>query len=282
MYKKIINIFRWMILISIIFYGYRMIHLKNTSSMPQDTPVEISFLALKEDADSILIQQGLVNILIDTGEKKDAQKIINYLQEKKVSNIEYLILTHPDKDHIGSGIDIIKHFEVKNIIQPYYQKKNERLEKLNQEAKRQGIPIIYPTLNRKFIVGNMKLLVYPPMETHYKKDNNYSLVTLIKHGKVKMLFTGDAEKKRLEEMLLMNLKNIDLLKIPHHGRANIYSEQFIKALSPTYGVVTSYDADEIIKKTCKEINTKIFYTGTGDKIFNSNGEVLTHIPMPNR
>ena len=93
----------------------------------------------------------------------------------------------------------------------------------------------------------------------------------MKHGKVNMLFSGDADKKRLEEMLLMKWKNIDLLKIPHHGRANIHSEAFIRLLSPTYAVVTSKDADEIIKEICEEINTQVFYTGTGDKVFYSDG-----------
>lgn len=274
MYKKIINIFGWIILLSIISYGYWSVHLKNEKKIAQGTPVEVSFLELKEDADCILIQQGEINVLIDTGEKQDAQKIVNYLQKKNVSCIEYLILTHPDLDHIGGAMDVIDNFKVKNIIQSYYPKGNKQLEKLNEKIKMQGIPIIYPTLTRRFSIGEMNILVYPPLEKYYTKDNNYSLVTLIKHGKVNMLFAGDAEKKRLEEMMLINWQNIDLYKIPHHGRANINSERFIRILNPAYAVVTSKNADEIIKETCKDINTQVFYTGSGDKVFYSNGDVL--------
>lgn len=282
MYKKIINIFGWIILLSIIFYVYWSIHLENTKEIAQGTPVEVSFLELKEDADCILIQQGEVNVLIDTGEKQDAHKIVNYLQNKNVSCIEYLILTHPDLDHIGGAMDVIDNFKVKNIIQPYYPKGNKELEKLNKKIELQGIPIIYPTLTRRFSIGEMSILIYPPLEKHYTKDNNYSLATLIKHGKVNMLFAGDAEKKRLEEMLLVNWQNIDLCKIPHHGRASINSERFIRILHPAYAVVTSKNADEIIKETCKAINTQVFYTGTGDKVFYSNGDVLTFSHISNK
>lgn len=282
MHKKTINIFGWIIFLSIIFCGYWIIHWQNTKNIEQSTPVEVSFLGLKDDADCILIQQGEGNVLIDTGEKQDAQKVVSYLQEKNVSCIEYLIFTHPDEDHIGGALAVLENFEVKNVIQPYYPRSNKYLKKLNEKVERQGIPIIYPTLTRKFSVGGMKLLVYPPMEKHYSKDNNYSLATLIKHGEVNMLFAGDAEKKRLEEMLLINWQNIDLCKIPHHGRANINSEQFIRLLSPTYAVVTSKDADEIIKETCKELNTQVLYTGTGDKVFHSNGDVLTYDGMSER
>jgi competence protein ComEC len=273
MYKKVAFIFGWIILISIIFFGYWNIKSQNTKIIA-GTLVEISFLGLKKDADCILVKQGEVSVLIDTGEKQDAQKIVSYLKAKNVTSIEYLILTHPDADHIGGAVDIIDNFKVKNIIEPNYAKSNEQLEKLNKTIETQGIHIIYPTLTRKFSVGEMNLIVYPPLEKHYTKDNNYSLATLIKHGKVNMLFAGDAEKKRLEEMLLIKLPDIDLIKIPHHGRASTNSEQFIRAIRPKYAVVTSISADEIIKKTFEEIGTQVFYTGIEDKIFESNGDVL--------
>ena len=248
--------------------------MQNTKIVAKGTPVEISFLELAEDADCILVQQGEVCVLIDTGEKQDAQKVVGYLKAKNVTSIEYLILTHPDADHIGSAVEVIDNFKVKNIIEPYYSKSNEQLEKLNKKIETLGIHTIYPTLTRKFSVGEINLIVYPPLEKHYTKDNNYSLATLIKHGKVNMLFAGDAEKKRLEEMLLIRWESIDLFKVPHHGRASTNSEDFIRALSPTYAVITSKNADEIIKKTFEEIKTQVIYTGTGDKVFQSNGEVL--------
>lgn len=274
LHKKILNIFGWIILLAIIFCGYWGIHMQNIKKSEQGSLVEISFLGLSGDADSILLQQGQANVLIDTGEKQDSDKIINYLKEKNVNTIEYLILTHPDKDHIGSASDVIKNFKVKNIIEPYYPKSNELLDKLNRKIKEENIPIIYPILTRKFSVGEMSLVVYPPLEKHYSKDNNYSLATLINHGNVNMLFAGDAEKKRLDEMLLTNWRNIELLKIPHHGRANSNSERFIRAVSPTYAVVTSNNSDDIIKKTCEEIKTQLLYAGTGDQVFTSNGKIL--------
>lgn len=248
--------------------------MQNTKTITQDAAVEISFLELNEDADCILVQQGEVNLLIDTGEKQDAQKVASYLKAKDVSTIEFLILTHPDADHIGGAVDIIENFKVKNIIQPHYSKSNEQLDMLNVKIETQGIPIIYPTLTRKFSVGEMNIFVYPPLEKHYTKDNNYSLATLIVHGEVNMLFPGDAERKRLEELLLIKWQKIDLYKVPHHGRASTNSEEFTRAISPTYAVITSKIADEIIIKTFEDVNTEVFYTGTGDKVFHSNGDVL--------
>lgn len=275
MNKKIVNILRWSVLLLILIGAYWIVSSQKVKQVEKGTPVEISFLGLKEDADCTLIQQGNLNVIIDTGEKQDGYKIINYLKEKKVETIEYLILTHPDLDHIGGAVDIMDNFKVKNIIQPYYPKKKEELNNIGKKAEDKGVAIIYPTLTRKFTIGEINLTVYPPLEKNYSKDNNYSIVTLVNHGKVNMLFAGDAEKKRLEEIMLIKWENISLCKIPHHGRANINSEPFIKAIKPSYGVVTSKDADELIKEACKVVNTQLLYTGTGDKIFQSDGQVLT-------
>ncbi len=278
MHRKIMNVFGWVIFIAILFFAYWMVQLQNTKDISKGTPVEISFLELTEDSDCILIQQGKTNVLIDTGTQQDEQKIMDYLKEKDVTDIEYLILTHPDKDHIGGALGILDNFKVKNIIEPYYPKANKNLNALNEKAKLEDIRIIYPMLTREFSVGEMKILVYPPLEKHYEKDNNYSLTTLVKHGKVNMLFTGDAEKKRLEELMLVDWNNIQLCKIPHHGRSNTNSEQFIRAISPTYAVITGADADEIIKKTCEDIKTQVFYTGTGNINFYSNGDMISDTP----
>lgn len=273
--KKAITILGWFFLVAVLFLAYWFLKNQNTVSVPQGTPVGVHFLQLKDDADCVLIQQGEANIVIDTGEKQDAEKVVSYLKEKNVKSIEYLILTHPDKDHIGGAIDILDNFKVKNIIQPYYIKENEQLQKVNQTAKTDSVRIIYPTITKKLSLGGMEILIYPPLEKNYEKDNNYSLVTLVKHGKVNMLFAGDAEKKRLSELMLVDWNQMQLVKTPHHGRANINSEAFIKALKPTYAVITSNDADEIIKQTYHDLNTQVFYTSSGDKSFYSDGTILT-------
>lgn len=276
MRKKVLTFIGFTFIIGLIFLAYLIVHQHNKSTVKKNTPVEISFLQLKNDADCILINQGSLNVIIDTGESHDFKKINSYLKQKNVKDIEYLILTHPDKDHIGSAYEILENYNVKNIITPHYQKENVELKKINKKANDKRIPIIYPNVSRKFTVGEMIFVVYPPLEKHYEKDNNYSLVTQVKHKENKMMFTGDAEKNRLEELMMLNWSDIKLLKVPHHGRYNANSQKFLEVISPKYAVITSTNADDTIKETLKKQNTQIFYTGDGDKVFYSDGKNLTY------
>ncbi len=237
-----------------------------------DEPVRITFPELENDADCALIQQGDKAILIDTGESTDADTILNMLEEQEVQSIEYMIITHPDADHIGSAEVIISQYQVLTVILPYYSKENTNLESLQSYLDEQNINVIYPTRTRRFSVGTMSVLVYPPLEKYYSNDNNYSLATLITHGETNILFTGDALEKRTAELEQVDWPELDLMTIPYHGRATDTSQEFLEMTSPQYGIVTSVSADSVIQETAEQLQIELFYTGQSSYTFESFGE----------
>ncbi len=263
-----------MIIWIIICMSMILVYIKWTDSNEiqyTDVPVHVVFPKLENDADCSILIQDDVCIVIDTGEAQDYSVIANTLSEYNVSIIDYLILTHPDQDHIGSVTQLVDNVEVNQVIMPYYAKENELLDQVISCLDEKKINIIYPTRTRKFSIGTMELLIYPPLERNYADDNNYSLVTLVQHEQVSMLFAGDALRKRLEELELVHWPEISLLKIPHHGRANRNSEGFLELISPDIGVITSDTADEVITKTAEEQQVQLYYTGIEAYIFESDG-----------
>lgn len=68
-------------------------------------------------------------IVIDTGFYENSTKIYDFLRFKGVEEIEYLILTHNDKDHIGGAQVILDNFEIKNLIQADYKKTTNQYKK---------------------------------------------------------------------------------------------------------------------------------------------------------
>lgn len=266
-----------MILWLIICMSMIMAYVKWTDSNETqytDVPVQIIFPQLENDADCSILIQGDICIMIDTGEEQDYHAIANTLEEYNVSSIDYLILTHPDQDHIGGVTQIVDNMEVNQVVMPYYAKENELLDQVIASLVEKKINIIYPTRTRKFSVGTMEVLIYPPLEHNYSDNNNYSLVTLIQHEQVSMLFTGDALRKRLEELKLIHWPEIALLKIPYHGRANSNSQDFLELISPDIGVITSDAADEIIIQTAEEQEVQLYYTGIETCTFESNGKQI--------
>ena len=120
----------------------------------------------------------------------------------------------------------------------------------------------------------MNLIVYPPLEKNYNKTNNYSLAVLINHGEVNMLFAGDAEEKRSEELLKIHWPELSLFKVPHHGRANPLSQKLFETLKPIYAVVTAAQADEVIVEECMKYHTDLYFSSPDTLEFQSDGRTL--------
>lgn len=240
-----------------------------------DTELQIGVLQTKEDADCIVMYRGTDAVMIDTGEAQDSESIIRKLQEMGIEKLDLLILTHPDKDHIGGAISILRKIPADKVICPYYDGKKEEWEAVKAYCVEKKIEVYSPTHVWKTNTGYVNLLVYPPQEKHYKKDNNYSLAVLAEHGNVKMFFGGDSLRKRSEELLAMNLPEVALYKVACHGRANSASADLIETLNPVYAVVTSDCADEEIVKSCEKCGSSLLFSRDADVKFKSDGKQLT-------
>ena len=92
------------------------------------------------------------------------------------------------------------------------------------------------------------------------------------HGEVNMLFPGDALRKRSLELEMVHWPQIDLYKVPHHGRANAETEVLFELLNPTYAVVTASDCDTIVKEAAQKRNTLLFYSVLEEIVFRSDGK----------
>lgn len=274
MKKAILTFLGFVLLFGLILTAYSDVKKDEIKLAGEGNPVYTYFYKTQNEADCILIKQGNANVLIDTGEKADAEGIVAFLKDKNIKTIQFLILTHSDQDHIGGAGAIIENFKVEKVIKPYYSNENKVMDQLDKELDERKISVLYQLHMRKFSVGEINFFIYPPLEKRYSDDNNYSLATLVVHKNVKMLFPGDAKFKRTNELLEMNWDDIALLKIPYHGRQLDNSKQFIEKISPKFAVVTAEDADKSIREACDEVGAEIFYTLRESVAFVSDGESL--------
>ena len=139
-----------------------------------------------------------------------------------------------------------------------------------------GAEQIFPAKVSGLSVGDLRLTVYPPENTYYEQDNDYSLAVLVEHANVNMFFPGDAEKIRLKELSSVSLPKIDLLKVPHHGRSSSASSDFIQRIAAPVAIVNASSAEPKIQKVLEKTGASVYYTVGSDHIFKSDGETLTY------
>lgn len=87
----------------------------------EDSSLIVHFIDVGQ-GDAILFELPDSKImLVDAGDNRSDNntKLITYISELGVSQIDYLIATHADADHIGGMDKIFDNFEVKKVFRPY-------------------------------------------------------------------------------------------------------------------------------------------------------------------
>ena len=107
-----------------------------------------------------------------------------------------------------------------------------------------------------------------------------SLVVNVTHGSNRLLLTGDASGKRLSELLAEDSRACTLLKVPHHGREEEQTRDFLAAAAPTCAVITCSQKnppDEAVTQQLKAQGCAAYLTMDGDIACISDGSGLRMI-----
>ena len=193
--------------------------------------------------DSILIQTpDGQNMLIDTGEGKQYDKLSAYLAHYKVKDFKYVVFTHPHSDHIGSADKIVKNYSIETLVMPDAVNTSKTFERLVTEIENKNLPAIRANPGLKFEFGEAEIMILGPGSDEYKNLNNYSVVVKVNYKDTSFLFTGDMEKESENEVLDYCEKNgvdlyADVIKVSHHGSTTSSQDVFIDAVSPKYAVI---------------------------------------------
>lgn len=237
-------------------------------------PAQIIFAGTKDDADCAILQSGGSCVVIDTGEAQDAEHILELLRERQIEKIDCLILTHPDKDHIGGAPALLDALPVKMVVCPYYNKENTPYRDLQEKMEALGVSQLIPSRDRVLVFGDLKLQIWPPEDFYYEKDNDYSIAVLVEHGSVNLFFAGDAQKQRLQELEQREFPDIDLYKVAYHGRDSSHSAQLIRKIGPRLAVVTAKEPLGETAEALKEVSAQVLCTLGQDYFMESNGDTL--------
>lgn len=251
----------------------------STEAAGEGTGLEVYFFQAGK-ADAILLTTANSTVLIDCGVKGFGKTILSYLEEKGIDHIDYLIVTHFDQDHVGGAAKVINNIPVYNVLQSNFPKDSTEYEKYVKALNNAGIEAVTVSETLAFTLDGVTFTVDPPHATSYQSDesNNSSLVVSVTHGDVSLLFTGDAQTERLEELLEGGIGTCDFVKIPHHGGEEPLLEELLKAARPDYAVIICSDDEPEADSTLallEEYGVTTYLTRQGAVLLRSDGTDLT-------
>lgn len=196
------------------------------------------------DSEFIELPQGKC-MLVDAGEKKYGDDIVDRIEALGYSKIDYLVATHPHSDHIGGMSQVVEAFEIGEIYMPKAASTSDTQKNLLTLISEKGMTINTAVSGKSLYTSSyeenqLSIKILAPNSDEYEEFNNYSAVIKLTYGKNSFLFTGDAEAESEREMLARYDSELDsdVLKVGHHGSKTSSGRDFIEAVSPLYAVIS--------------------------------------------
>ena len=234
------------LILFICFDGITFFERENYTTAFKNDPFQVHVIDV-ENGDSILIRlpDGRT-MLIDTGEERYYERVASYIRQfnhyEKNKGIDYLVLTHEDSDHIGSGKKIIENFGVKRIFRPKLYSLFEKDNLLNENDYRVSTSLTYDNIIKSAYKNKCELNFsqngiiinasdctiefLSPFDDLFNDSNNDSAVLMISYQNKKFLFAGDAEKEAEEKLVEKYGSKLkaDVLKVGRLQRVHIQGQ----------------------------------------------------------
>ena len=213
-----------------------------TITSPSGSEMRVHFMNVGQ-GDSILIQSPNGKaMLIDGGVKGEGDNVVAYIREQGVSELDYVVATHPDADHIGGLIAVLNSISIDNFIDSGKVHTSQTYEEMITLIGDKNISYIVPTIGQKIALDDEIDLTVLSADEGALDNNEASIVLKARYGDVSFLFTGDAGIEMEQQMMATQNVQATILKAGHHGSNTSSSPAFIEAVSPQ-ATILSYGQD---------------------------------------
>lgn len=218
---------------------FAMTDIQSVSAQADRCPLTV-FFPDSGTAGCALVHGEDFNILIDCGREKAQTNICTLLGDLGAEKIDLAVLTHPDSDHIGNFSQVADRFTICEFLtsEEADRSDSELYRTLMKSLEDHGVNVRYARPGEELTYGKARVEVIAPL-TDYKNTNDSSVVLRLEYGGFTALFPGDITKKAEKDILESGADiSAQLLYVPHHGSAGSSGEEFLKAVSPQYAVIS--------------------------------------------
>ena len=232
-------------------------------------PLQIYFIDVEGGQATLLVSPSGESLLIDTGwpasEGRDADRIVAAAHAAGLQQIDYVLITHYHRDHVGGVQQLVDGFKVGTFVDHGPNQEDSEVTRTDYAAYEKaiaghahvvvkpgwGLPIKSFQVHVLSAAGDVITKPLPgageanpyckgaAAEADDTSENARSIGTLITYGKFRFLDLGDLTKKKEMELACPNnlIGTVDLFLVTHHGADLSNPKPLVWALHPRVAVI---------------------------------------------
>jgi competence protein ComEC len=223
-------------------------------------------------------------ILVDGGPPRKILSALSRVMSPFDRHIDAIIITNPDQDHIAGFEEILKVYKVDQVFEPGTYNDSKIYQNIKTEIENKNIPDMLASKGMRLNMGGGTVIdiLFPDRDVSFWDSNDGSIVAKLTYGKTSVMLTGDATSETEKIILNEYSKQVlasTILKVGHHGSRTSTSEDFVKAVTPAYALISDGKDNNYghphqdTLDTLNQFGTKVFRTDTlGTIIMKSDGK----------
>lgn len=219
--------------------------------IPEKHPVlKVSFLDIGQ-GDAIYIEApNGKQMLVDGGPDKTTLLRLRKVMPFFDKSIDVLVVTNPDKDHIGGFIDVLRKYEVSVVVEPGTISKTETYKVLTEKIEKEKAEKVIARREQEIVLdseyGVKLVILFPDRDVRALSTNDGSIIAKLIYGNTSVMLQGDAPKEMEQYVMSLEQKqkgnvsflDSDILKVGHHGSYTSSDGSYVKAVSPFVAVAS--------------------------------------------
>ena len=259
-------------------------------SSPAGT-LQVSFINVGQGDSALIREPSGIDILIDGGKPAAGPTVVAYLREQGATDLEVMLVSHADSDHIGGLIDVLEASDitVHQVIYGGYPGDTATWYAFATAVANDSLTLTTYQYPQEIVWGETTAYILNPDGAMGSPETNQaSVVMLLKHGDMKFLFTGDIDQEIEATVIARNTPiAAEVLKVAHHGSIYSSSGSFLSAVNPDEAVISvgvnsyGHPAPEVIANL-ELVGARVWRTDQqGTILMYSNGISVTVVaPTP--
>lgn len=252
----------------------------NTSSL-----LTIHYLDVGQGS-AVLMEQDGHYMLYDGGPGSSSSFLVSYLSKLHISQLDYIIVSHYDSDHLSGIIGVLNNFSVQTLLAPDYQPDTKLYRSFLKTCQNKSITPTVPITGTTYSFANTTFQIVSPLPDSYndllEEENNQSIGIRLSNGAHSFLFLGDLQSDGEKQLTTgsFNLKST-VYYVSHHGSKTSSSSLLLEKVKPEYAIISvgqnsyGHPSSSVLSRL-NQLGCQIFRTDLQGTILSySDGQTLT-------